>query len=226
MAFMQLAQQTPDFGFSIKKLVKKGAKIAVAPAYYSSKFALNVALKPVRSRINSVVAGRARKLAWTRRKSRQPIKAEVTEARAWTKQQFRKKGPHGALLATLAGVDSESTLLGDIGVAPALVAAVPALTALAIQITKSLQSKGDILPPGFQPAVEAAVAPTPEEAEQKAQQSMDEMTAAAEQQALEGGLLGDDLGLLLPPQPASRVGLGIGLGLGLVAAGVGILFTR
>jgi hypothetical protein len=214
---MVTASGPGGFGISITKIAKKGAglakkgvKVAAAPIYYGPKLALDLALKPVRSRVNSLVSSRARKLSWTRRKSLQPTKVEVGEARAWVKQRFRAKGPHGMLLATLTGslgipqnvsapnpnfnldhhreyVDSSTVALVGLGVAPAVAAAaVPALIALVTQLTKSLQQRGEVLPPGFQPAVEAVVAPTQEEAEQKMIESVEESAAEVERQALQG----------------------------------------
>lgn len=215
---MHLAQ--PALGFSIKKLAKKGvkyakkgAKVAVAPAYYTSKFAFNLAVKPVRWRINTIVAGRARKLAMERRRSNTPNKAEKREARAWAKQRFRAKGPHGHMLASLAGGDD---LLGALGVAPAVIAAaVPVLAALATQMAKDMAKSGAIALTAK--AQEALVPGAPTAAVEQAaaeaiEQSGDAATEAAEE-TLEG--------VSLVKKPAPR-GLGIGLGLSIVATGLGI----
>lgn len=133
--------------FKPLKLVKKVAKVAFAPALLAvqaAKFATDIALKPVRSRIETLKARRARKIAWDRRRSKQPTPAERAEARAWVKAEFKRKGPHGHILAALAGAEPETAPLGStLGALPAaVVAAIPALLVLANTIINAAAKSG------------------------------------------------------------------------------------
>jgi hypothetical protein len=142
-------------------------KVALAPVWYLNKAALDLALRPVRSRAATLVARRASKLAWDRRRVKTPTPAESAEAREWTKNKFRAKGPHGHLFATLMGTPLNG--LGGsfhLGAAPAIIAAaIPALTAIAIQILQSTQKSGeapiDPAAGGAPPPEAAAPAPAP-----------------------------------------------------------------
>lgn len=122
-----------------KTAASKGGKVAavaVAPvtvaAAVASKAALNVATKPIKAKINTIKTRRAKKLAWDRRKSTTPTTAENAEARSWVKNEFKKKGPHGAILALLAGYPS--TMLGEPVTTATIMASVPAALALVNQL--------------------------------------------------------------------------------------------
>jgi hypothetical protein len=118
-------------------------KIAVLPAYYVTKYAADIALRPVRSRVNTLVNRRAAKIAWDRRRSKTPTSAEHNQARDWAKAKFKSSGPHGHLLALLAG-PTLTGQLGDFGVAPAVVAAaVPILVSILTGMIKKYAGTGE-----------------------------------------------------------------------------------
>lgn len=147
-----------------KKVGGTALKVAVLPAYYVTKYAADLALRPVRSRINTLVGRRAAKIAWDRRRSKQPTGAEHNEARNWAKARFKSQGPHGHLLALLAGPTLQGQL-GDFGVAPAVVAAaVPILVSIATGMIKKYAGTGEA---PEDPAAAAAAA-----AQQVVQQAM------------------------------------------------------
>jgi hypothetical protein len=113
-------------------------------AIYTTKKLGNLALAPVRHRIDRLKDRRAKKLAWDRRKSKEPTAAERAEARAWTKSYLKKHPPHGTMLALLAGppgfFDPDPAMLG---VAPAVAAAaVPVLIALMDRLLGKASASG------------------------------------------------------------------------------------
>src|SRR5262249_34574023 len=118
----------------------RGAKLAArAHPLYLTAQAGNLAAKaaafatgPIRRRIfralfKTLIARRARLLAWQRRRQLNPAPAEVTEARRWAAAYVRRKGILGKLIS--------STLSGDLGAEPVtatlITASIPLLLSLA-----------------------------------------------------------------------------------------------
>lgn len=134
------------------KAVYQAHAIPTKLAIKATKFATALALKPITNKLNSMKAQRAKKLSLERRKSPTPNAAENAEARSWVKSQLSNKGPHGKVLALLAGAHpytDDGVLLGavgyQLGVAPAVAAAlIPVLAALLQQIIKGMNSKGEL----------------------------------------------------------------------------------
>lgn len=125
----------------VGKGVLKVAKVAAMPVAFVSVAAFKLATKPIRSKLSTLKKRRALKLAWDRRRSTTPTPAENAEARTWAKASLRRKGPHGVILATLAGDDA---LFGDaLGIAPAaIVAAAPVLLKVLDLAMKSFAKEG------------------------------------------------------------------------------------
>lgn len=191
------------------KVAKVAGKVALAPA----KFAFNLAMKPLRSRLGTLKNRRAKKIAWDRRKSKAPTKVEQAEAKRWLRKDLKKKGPHGKLLAVLAGSPPISGPLGELGepVSASLVAAVPVLTLLLNNMIKAYAGGStapadpEKTPPSKEAtpaaaedatddaaaaAVEAEVEPTTtEEVQEVAQEVTEEAAQEATEEALEGALL-------------------------------------
>lgn len=177
-------------GRGVVKVAPTVAKVALAPAYLTHKLTMEAvnrgALNPIRARLNTITSRRANKLAWDRRKAKTANSTEYQEARGWTKAKMNAKGPHGRLIAFLAGAASPGAMagLGDFGAVPvaAIVAAAPAIIALLNQTIQTFQRSGEapadpaaaeVPPPAAaigpsaaeQAMVEAAIAPptyTPE----------------------------------------------------------------
>jgi tetrahydromethanopterin S-methyltransferase subunit B len=237
---------TGPMGISIKKGFKKIGKVAkkgvkttalvVAPVMYVTGKALQLALKPLRSRINTIVTRRARKLSWDRRKTLVYTPSEKSEARKWTKAMFVKKGPHGRIIAALAGSSAHLGSFGATGVEEAAVAAgIAALTKLAANMVNNLNKKGDAPanPTGgvaeaasaaiverARPQLEQQFAPAVEQVVQEVtpvveayDQAIDPTDQSATYDQLEG--FGARPGI-------SNLAGGIGIGLGALAIGVGI----
>lgn len=203
------------------------AKVAVAPAAYlavqSTKLVGNIALAPVKSKIRSLTTRRARKLAWDRRKSKTPTVAENQEARNWTKASLSSKGPHGKLLATLAGAPVLSAI--HLGVAPALTAAaVPVLLAIVNQLLQQANKSGAA------PATLPSDTPTPPPAQEKyvAQEEVAEEEAPVEDYAAEDAVAQEEVaeeamanGYFGSPEPSgTALYVSIAVGLGIVGAGL------
>jgi hypothetical protein len=116
------------------QLVKHGAKTA----YEASKYVTNLALWPVRSRLNILKDRRAKLISWEKRGSKMPSTVEKAQARKDVKSMLSRKGAHGKMLAWLAGGDPNDNGLGDLGVVgyddAALAAIATALTTSAIKI--------------------------------------------------------------------------------------------
>ncbi len=143
--------------------VEHGAVKASKGAYYltkqsiliPTKFAVEItkagtrlALRPVTSRVRTLVNRRANKIAWDKRKSRTPTPAEHAEAKAWTKARLNKQLPHGPLIAMLAGplpMPSDLGSMGtNLGVAPAVVAAlIPVFMALMNNLLSKFSRSGE-----------------------------------------------------------------------------------
>ncbi len=144
-------------------------------SYKASLWAAEKAVSPIRSRLNTITSRRAAKLAYTRRRSKTPTAAEHAEARNWTKAKLRAKGPHGRLVALLAGPpDAMDGALGDsLGVAPviAVAAAIPPIVTLLNTLMKSFQQSGEApANPADQPASPLQTAAAAVQAYQAAQQ--------------------------------------------------------
>lgn len=82
------------------------AKIALIPIKTLEKYvlgpALQLALRPVKSKVQQLVSRRARKLAMDRRKSQVPTPAETQEAKVWARNKLHgEKPPFGRILAML-----------------------------------------------------------------------------------------------------------------------------
>jgi len=135
-------------GKGAKVGAKYSVKAAVAPTkavLKLSRYAMNKLLSPIRSRFNTVVTRRARKLAYDRRRTTTFTPAERKEAYGWTKHQFRKKGYHGRLIAALNGPPDYVSLgeFGATGVEEAAIAVgVAVLTKLATNTLNSLAKGG------------------------------------------------------------------------------------
>lgn len=194
------------------KLAYKSAKVAtkytvVEPTKFAAKTTLkatkaitNLALRPVRSRLGTLKDRRARLLSYQRRRSLAPTVAEKAQARKDVKSMLASKGPHGKMLAWLAG----PTFAGELGVVgyddAALAAIATALTASLVKImadaAKSKFAPADAAKAGvaaglttaatkLSPAAEAALAPAAAAAEKAraATRAVEESAAAAEEAA-------------------------------------------
>lgn len=170
------------------KVAKKVGKIVVAPAaWLGTKLTA-----PLRSRVHKLRDRRAVKLAWDKRKSKQPTPAERAEAKAWTKSKLKSSGPHGHVLALFAGptpsyFGSPVGLGIDPGTASVIAASLPVLIAvLNALLNKSAASGEAPADPGADAQAEAQAAAevaalaaeTPGAVDMTAMQ--DEMTAVAE----------------------------------------------
>jgi hypothetical protein len=231
----------------VKKGAKATGKVTVKTAKATAKGVQAVgalALKPLRSKINTLTTRRAKKLAWDRRKSKTPTAAERSEARAWTKRTLSAKGPHGKLLALLAGAspgEAQDTL-GAFGIAPgplgvvepatiALISAsIPALTKLLQDIISAAAKSGAApVDPATAPAsapapaaVEHDTAPVPDFVpyeESVTAEEIEEADMAGAFGYFSDGYFGDTLGA------SPQVGAGIAIGLATLAAGTGIFLA-
>lgn len=129
-------------GKSLVTAAYQPVKGGVAIAKQASKAVTDLALYPVRSRLNTLKDRRAKLLAWNNRTSRVPTTVEKAQARKDTKAMLSRQGPHGKMLSWLAG----PTLAGELGIVgyddAALAAIATALTATAAKIlTDAAKSK-------------------------------------------------------------------------------------
>jgi len=85
------------------KIVGNVALVPAKEVAHIAKTVLQLPLRPVRNRINTLAHRRANKLAWDRRKSKTPTRPEQIEGREWAKNKLRGAGPHGKILVALAG---------------------------------------------------------------------------------------------------------------------------
>jgi hypothetical protein len=143
-----------------KEAAKSAGRVALAPArlavdttkhaaktgYAVSKAVTNVALKPLRTRLNTLKDRRAKKIAFDKRRSTVPTVAERAQARKDVKAYLSAKGPHGKMLSYLAGPDYYDGL-GVVGYDDAAIAAVA--TALTASLVKMI---GDAAKSKFAPA--------------------------------------------------------------------------
>lgn len=138
------------------KYAKKGAVVAGKGIYQAhaiptkwlaikpTEWLAHKALAPVKSRVQTIVNRRARKLAWDRRKSKTPTPAEHQEARTWTRNRLLASSviiPAAPLLAAFAGAPVRDA---ELGVAPAVVAAaVPVMMAAAAALISQFNKSGE-----------------------------------------------------------------------------------
>lgn len=154
------------------KVGKLHLKLALLPATLLIKYvaspALKLALTPLRNSINTIVSRRAKKLAWSNRKSSAPTPAETLEAKKWTQTRLKSKGPHGRLIAAAAGFKASTfkdgmlgTSAGQLGLEPATTAIIIASVPVAVAIVNATARKLD--KPDDAPRDPRAGAPSPEE---------------------------------------------------------------
>jgi hypothetical protein len=135
------------------KTAYKGGKLATTTAYKGGKLAVKTALKipkaladlalwPVRKQLGTLKNRRAALLAVQNRGTKTPTTAEKAQARKDVKSMLSAKGPHGKMLAYLAG--GESLFAGELGVVgyddAALAAISTALLSTAVKIVKDAAS--------------------------------------------------------------------------------------
>jgi hypothetical protein len=135
------------------KTAYKGGKLATKTAYKGGKFAVkqamripkalaDLALWPVRSQLSKLKSRRASLLAVQNRGTKTPTMAEKAQARKDVKSMLSAKGPHGKMLAYLAG--GESLFAGELGVVgyddAALAAISTALLSTAVKIVRDAAS--------------------------------------------------------------------------------------
>lgn len=143
----------------VAKPVAKVAAVAVAPmtvaAAMAAKAAFNLITRPLRSKVNTLKSQRALKLARDRRGPRAiPTNPEKVEAKNWTKAKLKSQGPHGLLLALLAGPPDMDMgypgfgEFGALGVDPATTAAItasiPILTSVLNKLITKITGSGEI----------------------------------------------------------------------------------
>jgi len=132
----------------------KGVKVAAKAAYKPIEWTLikptvwltSKLMTPVKSRVQKIVQRRAAKIAFDRRKATTPTPAEVSEARAWTRNKLKGELPHGPVLALFADGASYDYAFGDyqLGAPQAVVAAaVPVLVALATTLISRYANSGE-----------------------------------------------------------------------------------
>lgn len=132
------------------KGVLKYGKWAVSPAYlvaWATTKGGQLALRPVKARVQALTARRARKLAVQRRHPK-PTPADNAEARNWTKAHLKKQGPQGYVLAALAGAPTSTNpmdgALGEAITAGTIVAMIPVLMKLVSMATSKASASGEI----------------------------------------------------------------------------------
>jgi hypothetical protein len=150
-------------GKNVLKSTGKFLKSTAAPVLTPAAAIGNLALTPVRNKVRTMVNRRAAKLAFDRRRSKQPTAGETTEARGWAKAKLRKSGPHGLILAALAGPpemwSAHTVLTGPFGepITTATVAAsVPILLAVVNALIKKSAASGEAPADPAATAVQAA----------------------------------------------------------------------
>jgi hypothetical protein len=129
--------------------IKSAASVGLAPvkmgyetgrsagkaAIEASKAVTNIALAPLRSRLNTLKSRRAQLISFQARGVKTPTTVEWAQARKDVKAHLSSKGPHGKMLSWLAGPDYTYDGLGVVGYDDAAIAAVAtALTASLVKI--------------------------------------------------------------------------------------------
>jgi hypothetical protein len=184
--------------------VRGGAELtkhAAKSTYEASKYLTNLALSPIRSRLTTLKNRRAEVLSWTKRGSKTPTTAEKAQARKDVKSMLSSKGPHGKMLAWLAGGPVLAGQLGELGVVgyddAALAAIAAALTTSLVKIAsdaaKSKFAPADAAKAGLKAGgtsalttATEAVAPTVAKAT-AAKQTYEEFVKAAQADAVSSG---------------------------------------
>jgi hypothetical protein len=208
---------------TVGKGVARGAK-------FVGQHAFNLAVSPIRHFTNQMISRRAAKIAWDRRKSRQPMPAEVAEAKAWSKNQMKAKGPHGKLIALLMG----PPVVGAFGqVDPvsqaAIVSASAALAALASQTLKSLAKGGSAPDPAaLQQQIQDYAAKQAEaEAARRITQGQKAVESGAEQvvQSADAGVQEGLTGWGAADATTSKGAVVAGMAIGTIAAATGVFLA-
>lgn len=118
------------------------------------EFIAHQAVKPIKNRVVKLRNRRAAKLAWDARKSKTPNAQEQAAAKAWTKSHLKSKGPHGQVLALLAGSEWEygefhgyDNFGNPLGMEPAtaslIAASIPIFMALMNKVLGSADKSGE-----------------------------------------------------------------------------------
>jgi hypothetical protein len=166
-------------GKNVLKSTGKMVKSTAAPVLVPGKAIGTLALKPLINHVNTLKSRRAKKLAWDRRRSKTPTAQENNEARGWAKRKLIAKGPHGRLIALLAGGGApaeDGVLLGaddiallgnyQLGIEPATITAItaslPLLVAMVKGITAATAKSGEAPPDPTQVAAQTVAALAPE----------------------------------------------------------------
>lgn len=146
------------------KLVGKGLLV---PLKLLEDITLKPLLKPLRNRMNTLKARRAKKLAWDRRKSTTPTVAEQNEAKSWAKSQVHGQIPFGPVMAALAGpdiydainlgnfIDQTEAQFGEVATAAVIAASIPVLITF-LDHTINRTSKSGEAPATIQQGAQAA----------------------------------------------------------------------
>lgn len=135
---------TKAVGHGTVKVVKTAGKVVVAPfAWVGTKLTA-----PIRTRVHKLRDRRAVKLAWDKRKSKQPNAAERAEAKSWTQSRLKSSGPHGHVLALFAGAPmpyyTEPAQLGlDPATASVIAASIPVMIAVLNAILNKSAASGE-----------------------------------------------------------------------------------
>lgn len=143
------------------KGVLKYGKWAISPAYlvaWATTKAGQLALRPVKTKVQALTARRAQKLARDRRHPR-PTPADQAEARNWNKAHLKKQGPQGYVLAALAGAPTSTNpmdgALGEAITVATIVAMIPVLLKLVSMATSKASASGEISAEGSGGSVSA-----------------------------------------------------------------------
>jgi hypothetical protein len=137
---------------TVKSTAKAVGHIAAIPAKevaHIAKTVLQLPLRPVRNRINTLAHRRANKLAWDSRKSKTPTRQEQITGREWAKNKLRGEGPHGKILVALAGAGAplyapdfwHEPSPGQLGQDPATVSLIAASIPVFIALMNGLLGK-------------------------------------------------------------------------------------
>jgi len=190
-----VARQAGDAASQVGTALKRGV---LKPAeWLASK-----ATAPLRSRVLKLRQRRAVKLAWDKRRSKQPNAAEQAEAKSWTKSRLKSSGPQGYLLALFAGADT-GVLMGaydvhprglgfDPATASVIAASIPVLMAILNAVLSNSAKSGEApADPGADAAAEAAEAQAAGESPGAVDMGPAQDQAAADAIAAQGGGDGD-----------------------------------
>lgn len=205
---------------ALKKIATAAVAPALVPAALVAKKTFQLITRPLRKNINKLKARRALKLAWDRRKSNVPNAVDRKDARNWAKSKLKAKGPHGHLLALLAGPPDTAmaelgmTTLGVTGAEEAaILAAIPILVSLLNKMMDGFIKSGEIKAV-VQAGGEAYVGQQTQEwqAEQAAEQQFEQESEYEDTMA---GALGE-------MSTGDKWGLGLLITMGAAVAGLGV----